>query len=89
MAQLLSGLSADYDLVIVDTPPLAILADAIPLLELMSGVLIVGQLGRTTRDDAVALSDQLRHLEAPVLGVVANRASHRLAGYGYSPYGRY
>jgi receptor protein-tyrosine kinase len=85
MAKLVNGLKDGYDLVVIDTPPVSVLADAIPLMRLVTGVIIVGQLGRTTRDDALHLRDQLRNLDAPVLGVVANRlrAKGRAYGYGY------
>jgi Mrp family chromosome partitioning ATPase len=65
------------------------LADAIPLMRLVSGVIVVGQLGRITRDDAIHLRDQLRNVEAPTLGVVANRVRAKGRGYGYGYYGAY
>ncbi len=89
MARLIDELMSEYELVIVDTPPVSVLADAIPVMKLVTGVIVVGQLGRTTRDDAIHLRDQLRNLDAPVLGVVANRARKRGREYGYGyGYGR-
>jgi succinoglycan biosynthesis transport protein ExoP len=82
MATLLSQLADEYALVVIDTPPVSLLADAIPLMKLVGGVLVVGQLGKTTRDEATHLAEQLRNLDAPVLGIVANRAGRR-RGYGY------
>jgi capsular exopolysaccharide synthesis family protein len=72
-----------YDLVVIDTPPMAMIADAIPLIKLVDGVIVVGQIGKTTRDEAVHLRNQLRELDAPVLGVVANRARSGRGYYGY------
>jgi capsular exopolysaccharide synthesis family protein len=85
MATLLSSLTDEYDLVVIDTPPIQVLADAIPLMKLVGGVLIVGQLGKTTRDEASQLRQQLQQLDAPVLGFVANRTGRR-RGYGYGYY---
>lgn len=90
MATLLADLDREYELVVIDTPPVAVLAYSIPLMKLVSGVIVVGRLGKTTRDDAIHLRDQLRNLNVAALGVVANRAGKkgRRYGYGYG-YGYY
>jgi Mrp family chromosome partitioning ATPase len=50
-------------------------------------VIVVGQLNKTTRDDAAELQNQLQNFDAPTLGVVANRAPLRgRYGYGYGYY---
>ena len=67
----------------IDSPPLPIMADAIPLAKLVDGVIVVGRVNKTTREEAQALQPQLESLDAPVLGVVANRTSR---GRGYSGY---
>ena len=59
-----------YDIVIVDTPPLSVVSDAIPLVNKVSGVVVVVRLVKNTRNALVALKDQLIHLGAPTLGVV-------------------
>jgi receptor protein-tyrosine kinase len=85
MVALLASASADYDLIIIDTAPLLLVADAMPLLRTVSGVLAVASLGRTKRDALQYLNKQLRQVDAPVLGVVANRvlAQDAAGGYGY------
>jgi capsular exopolysaccharide synthesis family protein len=83
MVTLLLQWTAEYDLVVIDTPPITHVADPIPLLNQVDGVLVVGQVNKTTRDAASRLSEQLESLEAPVLGVVLNRMPSRL-GYYYS-----
>jgi receptor protein-tyrosine kinase len=83
MKKLIEDLSERYDLVVVDTPPATLIADAIPLMAHVDGVIVIGQYGKTTRDEAAHLHDQLRRIGASVLGVVANRAP---AGRGYSGY---
>jgi capsular exopolysaccharide synthesis family protein len=82
MARLLEQLFATYDLVILDTPPAGVLADAIPLMRIVRGVILVGQLGKTTRDEATHVRQQLAALDAPLLGVVINKAQ-KASGYGY------
>ncbi|MBV9819721.1 MAG: polysaccharide biosynthesis tyrosine autokinase [Solirubrobacterales bacterium] len=87
MIDLLSTLAERFDLVIVDSAPTSIVPDAIPLMRLVSGVVVVGRIERTTRDAARHLSEQLTKLRAPVLGVVANAMPKRTQGqYGYGYY---
>lgn len=89
MPRLLGELSLDYDLVVIDTPPLTHVADAIPLVGMVNGVIVVGRVNKTTRDEAHELQAQLESLDAPVLGLVANRMPRRRRSYyGYYPYGR-
>ncbi len=72
MVDLLAWAEAEYDRVIVDTPPAAVVADAISLFNRVDGVLIVTRLQRSPREAAEHLHEQLAHTDAPVLGVVVN-----------------
>lgn len=82
MVDLLSSLSERFDLVIVDTAPTTAVSDAIPLLQHVSGVIVVNRVDRVTRDAARHLRQGLANLNAPVLGIVANAISGG-DGYGY------
>ena len=87
MTDLLTVLSEQFDLVIVDTPPTSVFPDAIPLMRAVSGVVIVGRIGTTTRDAAQDLREQLSKLGAHALGVIANATSPKAFQYGhYSEY---
>lgn len=75
-----------YDLVVIDTPPVLVVSDAIPLIMATSGVLAVSGLGVSTRTSAADLAEQLERLGATTLGLVANFAEHTgrsYEGYGY------
>lgn len=87
MAELLDHAESIYDLVIIDTPPIGVVSDAIPLVHQVDGVLVISRLGRTRRDHAVRLMKQLRGLNAHILGVVVNGAEPTLGGYydNYAP----
>lgn len=82
MRDLLAQVREDYDVVIVDTPPVNIITDAALLGASADGVVLVARSGVT---EAAALSyavDQLRHVRAPMLGVVLNDIDmQRDAGY--------
>ena len=86
MRSLVNSLTEAHELVVIDTPPISRLADAIPLLRDVDGVIVVGRMGKTTEDEALDLAEQLRKLDARVLGIVVNRAPARgryAAYYGY------
>ena len=74
MENLLGWAAQEYDRVIVDTPPAAIVADALPLIKRVDRVLVVVRLRRTARDAAEHLREQLTIIEAPVIGIVVNGA---------------
>lgn len=74
MLDLLNWATAEYDRVIVDTPPAAIVADALPLIKRVDRMLVVVRLDRTERDAAEHLREQLTIAEAPVIGLVVNGA---------------
>ena len=78
MKDLIAEAEREYDFVIIDTPPVLVVSDAIPLISVVSGVLAVSGLGVSTRDSAADLAEQLERLGAPTLGLVANFAEqHR------------
>lgn len=84
--RLIQQAEQDYDLVIVDTPPTSVVPDAIPLLTVVSGVIVVSRLGKSTRPLALHLRHQLEHVGAPTLGVVVNSLTSEAGdyyGYGY------
>ena len=81
MIDLLTALSERFDLVILDTPPVSVVPDAIPLMRLVTGVVIVARKNVITRDAARQLRDQLTNLRAPTLGVVANAMPANSARY--------
>jgi non-specific protein-tyrosine kinase len=70
LEQVLSLLRAQADLVLVDTPPAAVLADAALLAPRLDGVLLVVSAGRTKRDLAKRAKEQLERAGSNVLGVV-------------------
>ncbi len=76
MHKLVTRASEIYDLVVVDSGPALIVPEAMALIDYVAGVLIVSHVGRTTREEAGELRDQLRAVDAPLVGVVANRVKH-------------
>lgn len=89
MKALLKTLGEKYDMVVIDAPPILVIADPIPLTRMVDGVILVARINKTTTDQARNLKKQLENLGAPLLGVVANRVSGGSSyGYGYYYSGR-
>jgi polysaccharide biosynthesis transport protein len=72
MSVVLEQAKSAYDLVVIDTPPLTAVSDAFTLLRKVDGVVIVGRVGHSRREDAEHLHQVLASSGAPLLGVIAN-----------------
>jgi capsular exopolysaccharide synthesis family protein len=74
MVRLLDRLRESADLVVVDSPPAAMVADAAVLAPSFDGVILVVSAGRTKREAAQRAKQQLDKVGARLLGVVLNNA---------------
>nr|NJM03122.1 polysaccharide biosynthesis tyrosine autokinase [Desulfobacula sp.] len=88
LKEFLSGISSDYDMIIIDTPPLASVTDPVILSKLVDGVILVTWAGKTTYEMLGKGLKQLREVDAPLIGVVLNRFNAKKSGYYYN-YGDY
>lgn len=93
MEGLLKQLRADFDVVLIDAPPLLPVTDAAILAAQTDGALLVVRHGKTSQDQLEHAIDRLATVDAKTLGVVMNMAPARGAkgtyGYGYGTYGGY
>ena len=71
MQKLLDELSERAELVIIDTPPILTVSDAIPLLERVSGVVLVARMDYSTRDAVVRVAEVITAARGTLLGLVA------------------
>jgi capsular exopolysaccharide synthesis family protein len=84
MRMLMDTLARQYDLVIIDSPPVNILADASMLAAFASYTLFVVRWGRSTRNSLQAAVQQLRRAGATIGGVILGRVDlRRHSAYGY------
>jgi capsular exopolysaccharide synthesis family protein len=83
MLALLDELGGRADILVIDTPPALVVADASILAPHVDGVLLVVEPGRTRREVARAAVAQLRRVNARLLGVVINNLDVKRKGYGY------
>lgn len=83
---LLAEAKGTYDVILIDTAPLLMVADSAPLMPIVDTVLIVARLGLVTRQNVRRLAETLRRLDVTPAGIVVNGLAHRDAdtyGYGY------
>ncbi|MSQ23681.1 MAG: polysaccharide biosynthesis tyrosine autokinase [Chloroflexi bacterium] len=71
---LLAALREEADLILLDSPPAAVVADASILAPRVDGVVLVIDATRTRREPARRAKEQLERVKARLLGVVVNRA---------------
>jgi capsular exopolysaccharide synthesis family protein len=72
MRTLLETLRDQYDVVIFDSPPLSLVTDAAVLAARADGVLVVVRAGYTATTALAYAVEQLRNVQANVLGAVLN-----------------
>ncbi|WP_188779388.1 polysaccharide biosynthesis tyrosine autokinase [Marmoricola endophyticus] len=83
MAELLTRLRDEYDVVIVDSPPLLPVTDAALMANQTDGAILVVRHGSTTRDQLSGAAERLRAVGARPLGAVLNRVPAKGGRYGY------
>lgn len=84
MQEVLNRLKEDFDTIILDSPAMAAVSDALALIPMSSMILVVGGLNRTTRDELRSVRKQFQLLEENPIGVVVNFAksdTERYSGY--------
>lgn len=67
---LVDRLSAEYDYVIFDTPPIGVVADALLLKDLIAGFVVVVRERSTTHGDLQSLLDSVKLADSKVLGLI-------------------
>lgn len=87
MGKILDTLSEQYSVIIIDTPPINIVTDAMELAKRISGILTVLRFGRTTEDDIEELMKKIDLSQMRMLGFVLNNVEQKRRGGYYSKYG--
>jgi capsular exopolysaccharide synthesis family protein len=70
LRELVSQLREEYDLVVIDTPPMGSLPDASIVGSLADGIVVIGRVGMTKQTDLAAASANLADTGTPLLGAV-------------------
>jgi non-specific protein-tyrosine kinase len=81
MRMLIEHLKQEFDMVIVDSPPILLRADSAILARQVDAVLLVLDMGRTRRDSAIRAKQVLERAGGNILGIVLNRVKPQSDGY--------
>ncbi len=88
MEKLLEQMKNHYDYIILDSPPINMVTDAVILGNKTDGVLFVVRAGHSERGAVLHAVDQLEYAHAKILGFVLNGSSSEGGSYGkYRRYG--
>lgn len=72
LAALVAWGRANYDVVVLDTPPINLFADGLLLAASGDAVLLVGRAGKSRREELTMAAEQVRAVHVPLAGVVLN-----------------
>lgn len=86
MSVILEQLLEQYSLIVIDTPPVNIVTDAMELAKSISGIIMVLRYGRTTTDDIEAAMKKIEFAQMNMLGFVINDVKTKHHGKYYSKY---
>jgi capsular exopolysaccharide synthesis family protein len=84
LRDLLDGLVGRADVVIVDSPPVLPVTDAVILAQAVDGVLLVVDAGETAQDVVRRAAESLQQVGAHLVGVVLNKMPAGRSGYHHA-----
>jgi capsular exopolysaccharide synthesis family protein len=87
MKDLLKKLKEEYDLIVLDTPPLVVATDAVILSEYADGVVYVCGYDMVSKKELLQAKKMLDRAKANIYGMVVNKIDKK--GYSYGNYGYY
>jgi polysaccharide biosynthesis transport protein len=94
LPEILRALKNQYEMVLIDTPPMLSMSDSRLVGRLADAVILVIRAHQTTRDAAIAAGKHFTEDGTRILGTILNDWNPKLAtgygyGYGYGYYKRY
>lgn len=90
MSRVLAQLSARFDYVLIDTPPVLPVTDAVVLSTKVDGVIVLVGTTIVRKEQLEATLESINAVDNTLLGLVLNRVGHKTSGgYGAGYYGYY
>ncbi len=86
MEALLEKYSTMFDFIIIDSPPINVVTDALAVSKLADGVVVVAAQNITRTDDVAHAVSSLKFAGANILGFVLNRVRHTTKKYSRGGY---
>jgi len=85
--EILAEVTAHFDIVIIDAPPVIGLADSLLLSSIAGHVVFVVESGKTRTKAAIEALRMLGGTGAHILGATLTKSAEDMGGYGYKAYG--
>lgn len=85
MGAILDKLNEEYSMILLDTPPINVVTDAMELAKNTSGIVTVLRYGKTTDDDVEEAIKKIEFAQMNMLGFIMNDVKIKHGGY-YSKY---
>ena len=89
MNVLMEEVKNDFDIVLIDSPPVLAVVDSAIVSTSADAVVFVIQVGKTTNKTYVAALEELNRVKANIAGVVFNEVKVGMGGYNYMSYYNY
>lgn len=88
MKRLLEDMREEFDIILLDTPPILAVVDALIVSALSDSMVFIIRAGKTTRMPFLRAVEELKQAKTRIIGVVFNEVKIKEREY-YSPYYRY
>jgi protein-tyrosine kinase len=89
MRESLETAVTDFDMVLLDSPPVVLVADAVALASFTDGVVLVVQTGKVSHEVIRRAAGNIQAVKGRILGVVMNAVNLKRDGYYYDYYRYY
>ncbi|MCB2021998.1 MAG: CpsD/CapB family tyrosine-protein kinase, partial [Burkholderiaceae bacterium] len=90
LADIIAEVRGQYELIIVDSPPVLSVADAPLIAQAVDGTIFIGRWGKTRKQTMIFALRQLAATGASIIGLVLSRVDvRRAANYTYGDAGQY
>ena len=90
MRTVIEEMASDCEVIVIDTPPLLAVSDAVPLIRQSSGIVLVAKADATSRDGLAKARQMIEAAHGTLLGTVLTGVEEtllgRYGGYGYYTY---
>ncbi|MBQ8921262.1 MAG: polysaccharide biosynthesis tyrosine autokinase [Oscillospiraceae bacterium] len=86
MTEILESLHQKYTVIVIDTPPVNVVTDAMELAKNISGIVMVLRYGRTTEDDVETAYKKIEFAQMNLFGFILNDVKVKHRGKYYSKY---
>jgi capsular exopolysaccharide synthesis family protein len=89
MSKLIDKLEQDWDMILLDSPPIVAVTDASMISGEIDAIAMVVKAGQTERSAVDRALDMMRNVKAPLIGAILNGASQENLGGKYAYYYSY